>query len=105
MQTRKRTEFGVYVVSLIKKKKMSHCDFYAKLGVSKPFFYDMLAGFVSPTIEMQYKMVEILQPRQEEGERFFDLCAKQRGDIPADIFTFIKKNPKSFSEIRKMIYD
>ena len=105
IEKRQRTELGKLIVQLIKAKKMTQCKFYEKLGISKPFFYDILAGAEAPNIEMQYRMLDILEPKEKEREKFFDLCAIQRNDIPADIYNYIKENPSKHSKLRKMIYE
>jgi len=44
--------------------------------------------------------MEILKPDEGAKEDFFDLAAKERGDIPADITKLIIDNPSLLSNIR-----
>lgn len=98
-----KTEFGELLTKLIKQKKMTQTQFYAKVGITKPYFYDIMAEKTSPSPEVQYKMLEILRPRKEDQDKFFDLIAKAKDDIPADIYKYIKGNKEMYKMIRKMM--
>lgn len=98
-----KTEFGELLTRLIKQKKMTQSYFYAKVGIKKPYFYDILAEKTSPSPEVQYKMLEILRPSQTDQEKFFDLIAKTKDDLPADIYKYLKGNTEKYKLIRKMM--
>ena len=103
MEKGNKTEFGELLTKLIKQKKMTQTQFYAKVGITKPYFYDIMAEKTSPSPEVQYKMLEILRPRKEDQDKFFDLIAKAKDDIPADIYKYIKGNKEMYKMIRKMM--
>lgn len=87
---------------MIKSAKMTHIDFYTKLGIKKPYFYEILKGNTNPPPpEKQFKMIEILNPTDKDQVIcFFELAAKERKEVPADIAVYL--NDKSIrSEIRK----
>lgn len=87
---------------MIKSAEMTHIDFYTKLGIKKPYFYDILKGNTNPPPpEKQFKMIEILKPNnKDEIICFFELAAKERKEVPADIAVYLKD--KSIrSELRK----
>ena len=92
MEQTEKTEFGELLTRLIREKKMTQSYFYEKVGIAKPYFYDILAEKTSPSLEVQYKMLSILQPRKEDQILFFDLIAKAKNDIPADVYKYILNN-------------
>ena len=98
-----KTEFGELLTRLIKQKKMTQSFFYSQVGITKPYFYDILAEKTSPSPEVQYKMLEILRPIQADQDKFFDLIAKTKDDIPADIYKYLKGNNQMYKMIRKMM--
>ena len=103
MEKGNKTELGELLSRLIKQKRMTQSYFYAKVGIAKPYFYDILAGKTSPSPEVQYKILEILRPTKEDQERFFDLVAKAKDDIPADIYKYLKGNTDMYVVIRRMM--
>ena len=55
------TSFGAYLKNLIKLSGMSQSEFYTKLSIKKPYFYDIVSGRVNqPPLQQQMKIVEIL---------------------------------------------
>ena len=84
--------FGEYLRQLIKDSGITQHKFYTELGIRKPYFYDILAGRTNPPpYPLQLKAMEILQASNETRERFFDLAAKGRNELPADIARYIEK--------------
>ena len=75
--------FGDYLKILIKDAGMSQHEFYTALGITKPYFYDILSGRVNPPPpELQFKAMEILKADSTARKLFFDLAAKGRKDMP-----------------------
>lgn len=103
MEKKDKTEFGELLTRLIKQKKMTQSYFYAKVGIAKPYFYDILAEKTSPSPEVQFKMLEILRPSRADQEKFFDLVAKAKDDMPADIYRYLKGNSEKYKLIRDMM--
>lgn len=101
---RSESEFGELLKSLIKDVGMTQFDFYTQLGITKPYFYDILSGRVNPPPpELQFKAMDILKTDNATRKKFFDLAARGRGDFPADIAKAVDKNPKALDQIRKII--
>ncbi len=95
------TSFGSYLKSLIKLSGMSQSEFYTKLGIKKPYFYDIISGRVNPPpLRQQLKIVDILAIDKETQCIFFDLAAKERGDLPADIAKWVSEDPTAITCIR-----
>lgn len=96
--------FGEYLRQLIKDSGMTQRKFYTELGIRKPYFYDILSGRTNPPpYSLQLKAMEILQASNETRETFFDLAAKGRNELPADIAKYIDENPDALKNIRENI--
>lgn len=94
--------FGEYLRQLIKDSGITQHKFYTELGIRKPYFYDILAGRTNPPpYPLQLKAMEILQASNETREIFFDLAAKGRNELPADIARYIDENPDALKSIRE----
>ena len=97
-----KSEFGEYLKALIKQAGMTQTEFYTRWGIKKPYFYDIISGRVSPPpYPLQYKAMEILQTDKKTQERFFDIAAKGRKELPADIAEVVYDNPVILGNIRK----
>lgn len=96
--------FGEYLKQLIKEAGLTQTDFYTQLGIKKPYFYDIASGRVNPPPPpLQFKAVEILHADEETKIRFFNLAAKERGEMPADITQMISNNPDAIASIRNSL--
>ena len=57
------SSFGDMLKHMIKLSEMSQICFYTELGITKPYFYDILSGKVNPPPpKVQFKMANILRP-------------------------------------------
>ena len=101
-----KTEFGLYLVQAIKDAKMVQEDFYTAVGITKPYFYDILTGSPPPQKILE-KMLEILNQKLPADETrrstFFDMAARCRNEIPIDISEMIMSHPDSWCEIRTVL--
>ncbi len=96
-----KNRFGDYLKELIKEAGLTQSEFYTALSIKKPYFYDIVSGRVNPPPHpLQFKSMEILKADKKTKEIFFDLAAKERGDIPADITKLIIDNPSMVITIR-----
>lgn len=96
--------FGSFLKSLIKDAGLTQMEFYRKWGIKKPYFYDIVSGRINPPpAELQFKAMEILNATPETRVTFYDLAAKDRGDIPADIAQWVTENPSAIGNIRKFL--
>lgn len=79
------------LAQMIKKANMTNVKFYTELRIKKPYFYDILSGKVNPPPpDRQFAMLKLLNPTDEDATLFFDLAAKERDEVPADIAKKIK---------------
>ena len=103
---REKYEFGAYLVQAIKDANMVQEEFYTAVGIKKPYFYDILTGSPPPQNTLE-KMLEVLEkklpPDKSRRNTFFNLAAKCRQEIPADIVDLIKDRPDKWNEIRRKL--
>mgnify|MGYP002514270819 CR=1 FL=1 len=50
MSRRQKTAFGKYLVEQIREADMSQEEFYNKVGIRKPYFYDLLTSSPPPSL-------------------------------------------------------
>ena len=103
---REKSEFGTYLVQAIKDADMVQEEFYRAVGITKPYFYDILTGSPPPQNTLE-KMLEVLEGKQpladDRRSTFFDLAAKCRQEIPADINDLIRVHPDQWNNIRTVL--
>lgn len=93
--------FGELLKRVIKASEMSQSTFYTKLGITKPYFYDILSGKVNPPPPaLQFKAVEILKLDRTTAQQFYDTAARERHELPVDIVQWITDNPSEISDMR-----
>ena len=97
-----RKLFGRFLKELIKQCNMTQTAFYLEVGITKPYYYDIVSGKVNPPPpEIQYRMLEVLVGiSNEQRNNFLNLAANGRGEIPADIAKLIADHPQNLEEIR-----
>lgn len=94
--------FGEYLRHLIKDAGMTQVQFYMALGITKPYFYDIISGKASPPPpKLQFKSMEILNADKETCTTFFDLAAGGRNEIPADVASWMNTHPGVINNIRR----
>ena len=97
-------EFGEYLKSKLNEKNIKIMDFVRKLEKSKTYIFDIFNGNNFPPHDLQFKMVVALDLSLEETVEFFDLAAKGRGELPADVVAFLIENAQVMGSIRKIMY-
>ncbi len=106
MKRRQKTAFGQFLVEQIKQAGMSQEDFYRAVEIKKPYFYDLLTATPPPT-ELQTRMLAVLEEKtgkdSDRQNRFYDLAAQGRNEIPADIVRLIETHPEALDQIRKTL--
>lgn len=101
LNSNNKSEYGEILTRLIKEKKMTQEYFYKKLGIAKPYFYDIIKGKINPPPpEMQIRILSILKPKKDDENKLLDIAAKTRNEIQADIFLYIKGNESIIEKIR-----
>ncbi len=96
-----KKEFGDFLREIIKQTGISQSSFYSTVGITKPYFYDILSGKANPPPpDIQYKMLECLKITERQRIDFLNMAAEGRGELPADITALIKEHPKELDKIR-----
>lgn len=101
MNKRVKSEYGTLLTEVIKENNITQSDFYTKLGIKKPYFYDIISGKINPPPpETQLKILEILQVNDKEQKELLNIAAQERKEIPADILLYLKNNISLIENIR-----
>ena len=96
--------FGNFLREMIKQTGISQSAFYSAVGITKPYFYDILSGKVNPPPpDVQYKMLENLNLDEQQRNEFLNLAAEGRGEVPADIAKLIADHPAKLAIIRETL--
>ena len=70
LNSNNKSKYGEILTRIIKEKKMTQDYFYNKLGIAKPYFYDIIRGKINPASpEKQIKKLKILNPLKEDREK------------------------------------
>ncbi len=101
----KNMTFGEALKELVKKEGITQLRFYTQAGIGKPYFYDILSGKVCPPpADVQMRMMSVLTKiSKEEKSLLFDIAARERKEVPADIAKMLFDNPKDMSSVRKVL--
>ena len=102
--TKDKKAFGNFLREMIKQTGISQSAFYSAVGITKPYFYDILSGKVNPPPpDVQYKMLENLNLDEQQRNEFLNLAAEGRGEVPADIAKLIADHPAKLAIIRETL--
>ena len=86
-------DFCSLLAEMIEESGMSKISFYTKLGIKKPYFYDILSGKTNPPPpKRQFDMIKLLKPPKEKAILFFNAAAEKRKEVPADVAKRLEDN-------------
>lgn len=90
----------------LNNKCRKNCDSIRKIAIKSEITHTYLLQLMNskkepPEPKTQEKIVKALELKEKDAIKFYDLAAKQRGDIPADIYIKILNNKKIYKEIRE----
>ena len=98
------SKFQTFLSKKLSKNNISKSKFATKIGVTSMYVWQLANGSKPPPDRgLQIKIAEELNLNKEEKEKFYDNTAKEKNDIPADIYEQILNNPKEWNEIRKTL--
>ena len=87
------SKFKTFLKNEFDKKQISQNKFAQKLGISSFYLGQLLKGEKSPPDrELQIKISEELDLSKQKKNQFYDLIAKEKNDIPTDIYHYILNN-------------
>lgn len=96
------SEFSELLKEKCKKNVNSIRKIASKAGITHTYLLQLMNSKKEPPeAKTQEKIAKALELKNNEAIKFYDLAAKQRGDIPADIYIKILNNKKIYKEIRE----
>lgn len=108
MARREKSVFGEYLVQQIKEAGMTQESFYTAVGIAKPYFYDLITA-APPPPELQNRMLTVLESKTGKNvarrNRFLNLAAMGRDEVPADINDILKANCDNWDAVRSALND
>ena len=98
------SKFRTFLKKEFNNKNTSQNKFAQSLGISSYYLGQLLKGEKSPPDRnLQIRISEELELEAQKKNQYFDLIAKEREDIPTDIYMKILNNPDKWDEIRKFM--
>lgn len=93
--------FGEFLHTI--RSRQSASQLVKKIGISYVYLLDIEKGArTAPKDELLLALAENLQFKEGEKELFFDLAARERKSIPADVSQYIQNNAEIIDIIRKI---
>lgn len=98
------SNFGNYLKKEISRNKLSQNKFAERLGVSSYYVGQMIKGEKRPpSRELQLKIATVLNFDETKRVEFFNIVAKEKSDIPSDIYSGVINNEEKWNEVRKIL--
>ena len=98
------SKFNTFLKHKLEQNKLSKNKFAKMLGVSPTYVGDMIRGTKGPPdIELQIKIADCLNILGSERDKFFNRIAKEKKEIPCDIYKEVLLNEDKWNEIRKIL--
>ena len=95
-------EFGKFLKKEISKNKLSQNKFAEKIGISSYYVGQMIKGEKRPpSRELQMRIANILNFDENKKVKFFNLIAKEKNDIPSDIYNGMMTNESKWNKGEK----
>lgn len=96
-------KFSSFLKKEISKKNYSQNKFAKEIGVSSYYLGQLIKGEKRPpSRKIQNKIVIALNFEESKKNEFYDLIAKEKNEIPSDIYEEIK-DAENWNDIRKKI--
>lgn len=98
------SKFRTFLNKKLKSKKISQNKFARMIDVTPTYVNKIINGMSGPPDrDLQIKIANCLGIEGEERNKFFNNLAKERQDIPADIYEGIFSNKNSWDKIREIL--
>ena len=97
-------KFGKFLKVEIAKSKFSQNKFAKEIGVSSYYLGQLMKGEKRPpSRELQTKIANALNFDKEKKVKFFNIIAKEKKDIPSDIYNGVISDESKWDEVRKIL--
>ena len=96
--------FGNFLKKEIARNKLSQNKFAKEIGVSSYYVGQLIKGEKRPpSRELQTKIANVLNFDESKKIQFFNIIAKEKSDIPSDIYNGVINNEPKWNEVRKIL--
>ena len=96
--------FGNFLKKEIARNKLSQNKFAKEIGVSSYYVGQLIKGEKRPpSRELQTKIANVLNFDESKKIQFFNIIAKEKSDIPSDIYNGVINNEPKLNEVRKIL--
>ena len=97
-------KFGEMLKNLRKGKGISMANFIKDIGISRTYLVEVEKGILKPpTQSRQVQIAEYLKLTDGERKVFYDIAAKERNELPADILEYVDSKPEAIEMFRELI--
>jgi len=98
------SKFKTFLNKKLNTNNISQNQFAKLIGATPTYVGQLIKGIKPPPDrELQIKIAESLKLDKYEKEKYFDNIAKEKKDIPSDIYKIILENEERWNEIREFI--
>ena len=97
-------KFGSFLKKEIARNKLSQNNFAKELGVSSYYVGQLIKGEKKPpSRKLQTKIANVLNFDESKRIEFFNMTAKEKSDIPSDIYDGVISNESKWNDVRKIL--
>lgn len=98
------SKFNTFLKKKLEQNNLSQNKFAKMIGVSPTYIGDMIKGRKGPPdMELQIKIADCLNILGSDREDFFNKIAKEKNEIPSDIYKDVLLKEDKWNEIRKIL--
>ena len=98
------SKFKTFLNKKLNTNNISQNQFAKLIGATPTYVGQLIKGIKPPPDrELQIKIAESLNLDKSEREKYFDNIAKEKKDIPSDIYKIILENEERWNELREII--
>ena len=97
-------KFGEMLRNIRKDKGISMANFIKDIGISRTYLVEVEKGILKPpTQSRQVQIADYLKLTDTERKEFYDIAAKERNELPADILEYVDSQPDAIEMFRELI--
>ena len=97
------SKFKTILNKKLKLHNISKNKFAKMIGVTSVYVGQLTRGERDPSKKLQIKIADIFYEQEKEKNNFLDNIAKEKNDIPADIYNGILDNEKEWNKVRDFL--
>ena len=97
-------KFGDFLKKEIAINKLSQNKFAKEIGVSSYYVGQLIKGEKRPpSRKLQTKIANVLNFDESKKIEFFNIIAKEKSDIPSDIYDGVISDESKWNDLRKIL--